>query len=138
MGYTYPPYMCSWLPNAPIEFNIVVGARICSGRELSLAAYEFEDGDDEVYINGQFLGYVPHEVDVWDVFLYEVPRSALNEGKNVVEIQPVGDCGSIAWGALAIEPCEEEFVPEPGSFLLLGSGLAGLAGYAALRWRTRE
>jgi hypothetical protein len=30
------------------------------------------------------------------------------------------------------------FVPEPGSILLLGSGLAGLAGYAALRWRARE
>ncbi|NIN99859.1 MAG: PEP-CTERM sorting domain-containing protein [Anaerolineae bacterium] len=31
-----------------------------------------------------------------------------------------------------------EFVPEPGSILLLGSGLAGLAGYASLRWRARE
>jgi hypothetical protein len=33
------------------------------------------------------------------------------------------------------EACEAEFVPEPGTIALLGSGLAGLAGYATLRWR---
>jgi hypothetical protein len=35
-------------------------------------------------------------------------------------------------------PVEESFVPEPGTILLLGSGLAGLASYATLRWRARE
>jgi hypothetical protein len=33
---------------------------------------------------------------------------------------------------------EEEFVPEPASVVLLGSGLVALAGYGTLRWRTRE
>lgn len=38
---------------------------------------------------------------------------------------------------LFAEVCEEEFVPEPGSILLLGSGLAGRAAYAGLRLKRR-
>ncbi|HUW96495.1 MAG TPA: PEP-CTERM sorting domain-containing protein [Anaerolineae bacterium] len=50
------------------------------------------------------------------------------------QLIPVG----LPLGMLCLDPCQVEFVPEPGSILLLGSGLMGLAGYATLRWRARE
>jgi hypothetical protein len=41
-------------------------------------------------------------------------------------------------GEATFEILGAEFVPEPGSVVLLGSGLMGLAGYAGLRYRGRR
>jgi len=55
--------------------------------------------------------------------------------------QPGVDKGDTVFWTFAEDCAAEEavqFVPEPGTVALLGSGLAGLAGYAALRWRARS
>ena len=54
------------------------------------------------------------------------------------ENPPGTEIDSASDSFLLAETCEVEFVPEPGTSMLLGSGLVGLAGYATLRWRTRE
>jgi hypothetical protein len=56
-----------------------------------------------------------------------------------------GDVGAYVFGAWGTQPAtlmtldeicaEEEFVPESGTLLLLGSGIPGLVAYAALRLR---
>jgi hypothetical protein len=61
-------------------------------------------------------------------------------GEWTVELEgPAGKVVDTFYFAEDPSVCEAmDFVPEAGSVMLLGSGLAGLAGYATLRWRTRE
>ena len=73
----------------------------------------------------------------------EIPNSIVGYWpiEGVDEPDYTGECT-----VLCLDPCEIQFVPEPGTILFMGSGLTGLAAYAILRlrsgqgprWRTKE
>ena len=74
-----------------------------------------------------------------------VDPALIQAGGNLVQVYlRSGECLRMFHGWLLMadwpidfEAEEEEFIPEPASLALLGSGLASLAGYGALRRRTR-
>ncbi|MCJ7618662.1 MAG: PEP-CTERM sorting domain-containing protein [Anaerolineae bacterium] len=96
----------------------------------------------------QFIGCVQQETGDATIQRWIPPEQLYGEWAYRFWQQP-GQCvpypgydptvGPITRTIVLAEDCSAlEFVPEPGTSALLGSGLAGLAGYATLRWRGRS
>ena len=87
------------------------------------------------------LGNIPPGTTV-TIRIYVTVRDIAPIGYEVVNTAYLSHSGYPPRGStpvtVMVVKVEEAFVPEVGSLLLLGSGLAGLAGFAGMSWRARR
>jgi len=85
------------------------------------------------------MGNVPPGTTV-TIRIYLTVRDTAPVGYELVNRAYLSHSGYPARGSTPVTVIvqEEAFVPEMASLLLLGSGLAGLAGYAGMSWRARR
>jgi hypothetical protein len=117
----YPPAECIYRfdERNPIEFNILVPSLASfEMAQLDLRAWDVDDGGgpaappecmerDEVYFNGEFVGYLSGADEVWSTSIFEIDPSLIRQGNNLVQVyidvDNCGWCARVDWGQLVLD-----------------------------------
>ena len=117
----YPPAECIYRSDDrhPIEFNILVPSLPSfKTAQLGLRAWDVDDGGspaappeclerDEVYFNGEFVGYLSGADEVWSTSIFEIDPSLIRQGNNLVQVYIDVDnclwCARVDWGQLVLD-----------------------------------
>jgi parallel beta-helix repeat protein len=148
----FDPWIDTITPSAPA--SVVAG-------EPAEVTFQFSGGDGTVFLGegpGDLRGPAPFTLTTDNGVLVDADETGatvhefINQPDGVLAVALVADTpgtatvtltgpcgleGSIEVAVEAPPVVEVEFVPEPGSVMLLASGLMGLAGYASLRLRKK-
>ncbi|MGB3906782.1 MAG: PEP-CTERM sorting domain-containing protein, partial [Anaerolineae bacterium] len=124
--------------NQPRDFlEYLVPLTVANGLPLPAASHYQEASSQSIWDNiGDLSGPGPGFNNTILATPYHDSGCGLQWDLQLPGVPPDGNFVELALDWCFLQEEEPEFVPEPGSVMLLASGLMGLAGYAGLRkWR---